>query len=472
MINNNGVSQNYIRVSFPYKNTFNKLIWDYITQLSAQLNNINLAKSLSAPEASIDNVMYVVLDDREPEMGGGPTVNMLVSLAHLVGEDMYEPYCDAWTTMFNAKASGKQELAHDRVHIFSFDIKKYNSVMSFSAEYQSRDTICFFADVHTNKLYYEVSPNNFVDLSPLTVSRETADYIRGSFEKYKTFLDTPLDEPAPGEDNPKRLTVESVDKNSFLMPFMAYKDFMNFATYSKFNRSAIVTESDGTTFFYNSLVKDGEVRFFSKNILRKDKFIVRKTNIGVPPAIWQVLAILQHFKTWDNLDYYRDDDRCIGDLVFDKTSPRISSVVHLFKPVDMSEVVKEPDLSGYAYVGHIHSNELFRLNKLYSNANRTCFFDFSTQTITGNNYVFNDEKLENKTIELSKPMEAALPLKITFTEAKHYYGSDLSQKNFYAHFHTDGIRVMLERWSGDDTRMECRVIFNHDMSRSNQKLTI
>lgn len=463
MINNDGTKKNYIKVSFRYKNCFNKLIWDYISQLSAQLNNINLAKSLDAPEADVDNVMFIVLDSKDA------SVNTLVSLAHLVGEDAYEPYCDAWSTMSESTMSEALP-SSAKPYVFSFDIKKYNSVMSFSAEYQSRDTISFFVDVNAGKLYYEVSVNNYVDLSPIAVSRETRDYIMESYEKYRLWRETPREIPE-GSSGPldKLVTVESVDKNSFLMPFMAYKDFMNFATYSKFNRSAIVTEEDGVTYFYNSLIKGDEVRYFSKNILRKDKFFVTRTNVGVPPALWQVLVILQHFKTWDNLHLYNN---CVADLVFSREKPIASAVAHLFSHAPLHDVVKEPDLSGYAFVGHIHSNELFRLNKLYSNANRTCFFDFSTQTITGNNYVFNDEKLENKTIELSEPIDAALPLRITFTELKHYLGSDLSQKNFYAHLFTDGVHVMLERWSGDDSRMECRVIFNHDMSRSNQKLTI
>ena len=74
---------------------------------------------------------------------------------------------------------------------------------------------------------------------------------------------------------------------------------------------------------------------------------------------------------------------------------------------------------------------MFRLNKLYSNANRTCYFDFSNQTFTGNNYVFSDDKLEPKTVELeTKVTNVTIPLRMTFTELKHYIGSDLSQKNF------------------------------------------
>ena len=58
-----------IKVSVPYKSHNNKYMWDYMTTICAQLNNINLAKNFSAIEASVDNVIYVIIDI-SPNMEG------------------------------------------------------------------------------------------------------------------------------------------------------------------------------------------------------------------------------------------------------------------------------------------------------------------------------------------------------------------------------------------------------------------
>ena len=445
-----------IKVSIPYKSHNNKYMWDYMTTICAQLNNINLAKDFSAIEASVDNVIYVIIDSRFS------SVSMLVSLSRMLsGEEKYEPYVDTWAS-FSEPVFSSDFPNSNSIYILSFDIKKYNSVLSFAEDYKDRDKINVYLDTEKEKLYYGVSTNNYVDLSPIPISNDIRNYILKSYEQYLTQKDKQ-------EQTQKLLSVESVDKNSFLMPFMAYKDFLNFATYHKNNKSAIITED--LNYFVNELIDDeGNLVFYCKNILRKDKFFLgNRTNFGVSVGLWQLLAILQHFKFWNHL-YYNDNN--VAYLVFNDNAPEVSTAVHLFQNVSFENEVLEPDYSNYHLVGHMHSNEMFRLNKLYSNANRTCFFDFSTQTFTGNNYVFNDDKLDVKTVDLSDKIDAQLPLKMTFTEIKHYVGSDLSQKNFMLHVYTDGIRVMLERFSGDDTQMECRVIFNHAMSKKNQNLTI
>ena len=236
-------------------------------------------------------------------------------------------------------------------------------------------------------------------------------------------------------------------------------------------QNGFMSLEDGNYFENNLTTPDGELKFYSRSVLRKDKFDVRRTNSSVPVGLWQVLVILQQYKFWQHL-YAFGNNTAI--LTFNPDDMGSFRIVHLFKaPVLYTESVV-PDLSNFKLVGKMHSNEMFRLNKLYSNANRTCYFDFSTQTFTGNNYVFNDNKLEPKTVNLEccGELDAELPLKITMTEIKHYVGSDLSQKNFMLYVYTDGIRVMLERWDGNSTAMECRVVFNHTMSRTNQKLTI
>lgn len=479
-----------IKLSIPYKNHVNKLAWDYIVQLNAQSNNINLAENLDSPEANVDGVIFVLVDFTNYFLGSGKDeifVNFLVTLSNKVTEDSYAPFCDAWITLQDSCVNLSDDLCdylkeHDtRFIVCSLDFKKYNSVISFSREYQSRDMVDFYVDTKTSKSSYEVSPRNFIELSPVVITRTIKDYMICSYQDYQKCVVVP--------NGSEQLVIEGVDKNSFLMPYMAYRDFVNFAVHSVYNQSAVSKEDDSNYFLNLLTAKEDkkEIVFFSKNSLRKDRFLTNfdGDTLSIPSAFWQTLTVLQHYKFWNYYMLYSCDrslpeDSKLNDyqnvmfarLVFEKES-KSALVLHLLKKgVRYEDKVRNPDLSVFKKVGMIHSNELFRLNKLYSNANRTCYFDFSNQTITGNNYVFNDDRLENKTLELSEPFQAELPLKITFTELKHFIGSDLSQKNFMLHIYTDGIRVMLERWSGDNSCMECRVIFNHDMSRNNQRLTI
>lgn len=437
-----------IKLSIPYKSHNNKYVWDYMTQVCLQINNINLANHLEDIEASYDNIIYLIIDNVNDAL------YLFVSLSNSslytdgVGT-VYNSYCDIWAPLINSSIQMKD----DKVHIVSFDIKKYNSVLSFSEDYQSRSNIKLYLDENTDKIYYKVSNNDFILLSPLNTDN-TKKHILDSYRNYQT-------NKTKDEDS-VLLNIHSVDKNSFLLPFMSYKDFLNFASYSKYNRSSLYVDDEGDNYFVNSLTIDNDLKFFSKTLLRKDKFEIKvNKSIQVSPSIWQVLTILQHFKFWDYVNVYNGllnlqiEDICIS---------------HIFGKVNLDDTVIEPDYTKFKLVGKIHSNELFKINKLYSNASRTCYFDFSTQSFVGNNYIFNSNKLENRITYLENPVEAELPLKITFTEIKHYIGSDLSQKNFNLCIYTDGIRVMLERWDNNFDSLGCRVVFNHTMSRTNQKL--
>ena len=87
-----------IRAQIPYKSHNNKYMWDYLTQLCTQLNNINLAETLDSPEASIDNVMYVLLDSETASL------SMAVFLSNRkrgaeIENDIYSSYCDVWAEM-------------------------------------------------------------------------------------------------------------------------------------------------------------------------------------------------------------------------------------------------------------------------------------------------------------------------------------------------------------------------------------
>ena len=441
------------KIEIPYKAHSNKYAWDYMSQLCLQLNNINMADNLESDLASLDNIIYGVVDNIRQE------VCFMVSLSRQRKEDVtsYENMCDVWISFSDVKF----EVQSDNTKTyFSFDIKKYNSMLSFTEDYQSRDYIRFYIE-NSNKAYYKVSNNNFIDISPIVINSDLREKIDTSYVKY-------LESFNSNSAKEELLTVESVDKNSFLLPFMSYRDFVNFATYSENNASGLL-DYEGKTYFVDSLYKDNKCLFYMMSQLRMDKFTVNKSDIMLPPGLWQVLTIIQHYKSWQDLRVFYNNELYV--LLTFTAQNSITYAVHTFNSYIKDEkYLLIPDLSKFELVGQLHSNELFRLNKLYSNANRTCYFDFSTQTFTGNNYVFNADRLEQKTIDLENKIETTIPLKITFTEIKHYLSSDLSQKNFNLKVFTDGVNVMLERWDNDLTNMGCRVIFNHTMSKKNQNL--
>lgn len=446
-----------IKIEIPYRSHSNKPLWDYITNICGQINNINFADNLNSPEADFDNVVYFLFNEN--------VVYALVSLSQKISDNLYKSYCDVWVKLLDLNVN-----FGSKISIYSFDIKKYNSVTAITEDYKSRDKIKFMLDENTSKLYYNVLEDDNTDLSPVIITQNLYEKIYNSFTNYQ--LQKTANNFKRDKDTVTCLKVSSVDKNSFLLPYMAYKDFLNFATYSSNNTSYIIKDENNELNFINVLTDNEDLLFYSDVKLRQDKFELIESNkvVPVPSSLWQILVILQNYKQWQKLNYYIDNKT--ADLVFDSKNPEISTATHIMTYYGDSLEIQNITLQNFKLVGKIHSNELFKLNKLFSNANRTCYFDFSTQTFTGNNYVFNDEKLDIKTVGLSNKLDAELPLKITFTEIKHYVGSDLSQKNFMLKLYTDGVRVMLERWVDDETVMECRVLFNHTMSKKNQNLTI
>lgn len=447
-----------IEVKFPYKSHDNKHLWDYMTLSCSQLNNINLSRTLSDIKNSYDNVMFVVINFKTNR------VSFLVSLSHIAKDkESYESYLDIWTDLKNAEIITDEDVSNLDLGLYCFDIKKYNFVLSFAEDYKNRDYIKFFVDAKMDKLYYNISDTNCVDLSPFALTQDDIISIKESYER---FNDSKVDNANVIFD------VDSVDGNSFLLPYMAYKDFLNFTAYSVFNTSYVVRENN-KLYFENLLLnnEDTGYDFQSKIILREDKFHFNcDENIKqVPPGLWQLLVMLQHIKYWCSL-HYKDNNTAT--IVFNEKLPETSTIYHLFNS-RLKHEHKDIDLSNYQLVGVHKASELFRINKLYSNANRICHFDYSTQQFIGNGYIFNDDKLESKAIDLDNKINAELPLKMTFTELKHYIGSDLSQKSYILKVYTDGIRVMLERFDDEEHKiLSCMLIFNKAMSKKNQNLTI
>lgn len=448
-----------IKVQIPYKSHDNKRLWDYMTLACTQLNNINLSSTLDDIKNSYDNVMFVVVDY------SNDSISFLVSLSHVLEDkEHYVPYTDIWMSLFDTCLDYDTEIDKTKLGIFCFDIKKYNFVLSFAEDYKNRDNINFYIDNVSNKLYYCISDTNYVDLSPLTLSSTDYDYIKSSYRRYKHCR-------LSGSSIHNIMSVDSVDGNSFLLPYMAYKDFLNFATYSVNNKSYIIAK-DNDKYFANILTDGEDYRFYCESFLRNDKFTFDEdfNSVQVPSGLWQILVMLQNIKYWNKLYYHNNGT---ASLIFNIKNPSKSTVCHVFNSIDELDYDSiNLNLDKYTLVGKQSASELFKINKLYSNANRICHFDYSKQVFTGNGYIFNDDKLEMKSIDLENKIDTTLPLKITFTEVKHYIGSDLSQKSYILKTYTDGIRVMLERYDKDETHLDCRVIFDKAMSKKNQNLTI
>lgn len=439
-------------VIIPYKSHNNKYIWDYAMKLCEQINNINLSKNLSDSLASFSNMLYILID------GKNNTVNFYIGLSYRLLDGSFKSFIDSWATFQDTTINNISDLpfTSDEYRIFSFDIKKYNQILAFSKEYQNRDSIEFFID--GENLYYMMK-NNMVNLSPIVVGDDLFNQIISSYFRYKS-----LDKR---EEYNLIVDVDTVDKNSLLLPYMSYKDFLNFVVYSENNISCLF---DGH--IYNTLFnKDDKIMFSSDISLRQDKFHIHKNDV-ISSGFWQILSILQNFKLWYKLSLYKQNDEYnIAYLDFNN-SEDTTYVTHILSLGRKSEINDNFfDKSKFELVGNLHSNELFKINKLYSNANRTCHFDFSNQEFVGNNYIFNEDKLKTEITKLEEPInDTTIPLKISFTELKHYIGSDLSQKGFILKIFTDGVNIMLERYNDNTNELENRIIFNHNLSKKNQNL--
>lgn len=442
-----------ININIPYVSHINKNAWDYMTKICEQINNINLSESLDSKIAEIENILFFVISKKQFKI----SFNLFVALSHKK-EDLYVPFIETWLNLKDITYDNQLEnlIKENEILVYTFDIKKYNSVVTFSKEYQERNNIELILDYENNVLKYEISKNNYIILSSALLNNciDIKNKVIDSYNKRSnTFNQQPI------------LSISNVDKNSFLLPYMAYKDFLNFTVHS----------SQSKTYIYNNrlinyLEVDNKLLFLLDVYLREDKFTYfnnKEKILKIPSGLWQIFVILQQNKTWQFLDLY-DDFTCI--INFASNYGNIN-VIHTLEPIKENESYTLDFNYSAELVGNLSSNELYKINKLYSNANRTCYFNFINQNFIGNNYVFNKDKLEQKITELEDKIEnTTIPLKISFTELKHYIGSDLSQKSFQLKVYTDGINVILEKYQKDTNNLDCKILFNHLMSKKNQNL--
>lgn len=433
-------------LSIPYQNSINKKIFDYISTYNQQQNNVNFADnaSIDCVEANEDNHIYLII--------AGSCVYLFIALSKKDNDNNYLSLVEVWAELKDVVIEGSNLLDNEK--IYSFDIKKFYSTLSFSSNYKDRDKVTL--ESVNNNLSYSVSKTIKVKVATV-VSNSMYNKIKLSLIKFKQKLTEPLVDV---------FSVTNVDKNSFLLPYFNHKDCLNFAVASNEENKALFCFKDNNYYIINNKINSkGNLEYQSTTLLRKDKFNcfnIIDNIVNISSGVWQVLVILQGNKQWKTLNVYKShaslnfSDNCVIYHIFDKDAKYeyASTIVNNYF-----------DLHDFELVGKVYANEIFLLNKLFPNS-KSSYFDFSIQKFIGDSYVFKEKKeKEVQSIDLTTKYENNLPLCISFTELKHYIGGDLSQKDFILKVYTDGINVMFERWNNREDVMENRVIFNHNMSK-------
>ena len=431
----------------PYQNHNNKAVFDYMLNCSNQLNNVNGATSLESEEAKSDNHAYLVF------ING--SVYLLVMLSSKNNDsNSYKHQTDIWAKLYDVDTG-----VSDYAIAYSFNIKKFYSVLSFSSDYKNRSEITFYATESFDKIFYLISDTIAVDLAVKTQDSAIVDHIKESYLRFATVREYKF----TTDSQDATLLVEPVDKNSFLLPYANHKDCLDFAIADKNIISELSIVDDQLYFDCKKLSKNNEVMFHSHVLLRKDKFNYFGeffiNTLPISTGVWQLLVMLQSIKAWQKLQISIKHNFAILNLRSDV------EIYSLFSSPNTNNYNNIINTNSKTYLaGELYASEIFLLNKLFSNP-KTSYFDFSNQTFTGNSYIFNDSKDTFKSVDFTVKHENELPLKISFTELKHYIGGDLSQKNFILRVYFDGINVILERWNSEDTLLEYRILFNHTMSK-------
>lgn len=439
-----------MNIKIPYQNHVNKRIFDYILSCCNQQNNVNFAKNLTDLEAKENNYVYLCIFKTK--------IYFFLSISNKNNVD------NTYNSLFDIIAELKDVNffdTADNIKIYKFDIKKLYSTLSFSSDYKDRDNITLIFSDDLDMLCYKISETIFVDIAHIVTNSELNSRICNKF----------LEDICTKKTDVCISKIGNVDKNSFLLPYFNHKDCLNFTVAFTDNLSVIHKFQSNlyiTNTYYDK--EDNKLKYQSTTLLREDKFrdlynVVKENGcLKVSPGFWQLLVMLQNNKQWRTLDVFDD----YIDLNFDDNKDCV--IKHFFS----SSINNIDCFNSYSFnleefklVGKMCATEIFLLNKLFSNS-KNSYFDFSLQKFIGDNYVFSDNS-DNKSksiVDLNYNCDSELPLCISFTELKHYIGGDLSQKNFMLYVYTDGINVMLEKYNNEETLLENRIIFNHDMSKS------
>lgn len=445
-------------IKIPYQNHVNKMVCDYILSCCEQLNNVNFASSTKDEEANEINHVYLLLQNHSIYLFTALSLregNIVEKQDDEENKDFnYNSFLDIWVKLrdINIYEDKDTEDMYSDIKLYKFNLKKFYSTLSFTSSYQDRQVITLL--IKEDTLDYVVSDSIVVTLAH-KIDSESRLYERMLESFIKTYnIDT----------STFVMSVDSVDKNSFLLPYFSHKDCLNFCVSSD-NNVSYLHSFKGNNYIINTLIENNKLYYQSMIKLREDKFTCFNTDdnvVEISPGLWQILVILQNNKQWKNLQVYTT----CAKLSFKVKDIEIQ-VCHTFnkKAVYLNQKL-QLNLNKYKLVGKVKASEVFLFNKLFANS-KNSYFDFSLQQFLGSNYVFKSEKdtEEYKATNFEVQLPCDMPLTISLSELKHYIGSDLSQKDFMLYFYTDGINVMIERWNNKETDMEVQVIFNHQMSK-------
>lgn len=472
-----------LKFVLPYQDTLNKTKLDLVLSYCNQLNNINFAKDDDEQEAKEKNQVYLIITDNN-------------DLYFLVGLSFFDSYSNRYNCLSTLLVK-MDNVIFDNAFvsdenfpiIFRFDLKKFFSVLSFSSNYKNRRLLNLYINFNDNTITYHVS--NTIHVTLATRINNSLKDVNLKYNRIRDYFITNKQSSLSVDTNNLLLHIENVDKNSFLLPYANYKDCLNFAVSSMHNESYIYVNRDSNNYELAVLLKDenNKLLYETRAVLRQDKFhfsdefssSIKDFVYKISPAFWQLLVILQNDKQWKTLDLYKD--AVIITYISQDSNKTISPIsIKLYNPDVVSlqsniywKSFLVENCYGYAecsleHVGDLTSDEMFLLNKLFSKV-KDCYFDFSSQTFIGSGYIFKDDNDENtkqgyEVIKLTNPndVKSELPLKLVFSELKHYVGSDLSQKIFTISVYTDGTFVCLKKINKDN-ECEYTIVFDHLMSK-------
>lgn len=476
-------------LNIPYQNTTNKFILDYFNSCCQQLSNVNFAVDLDSDEAKDTNKIYLFITKNNH-------VYLFCALScKNTDTNKYEAIETIWVELDNVEILDRHKNTES---VYLFDLKKFFSTMSFATNYKDRDLIHLYES--GENLAYKISETINVDIATnvkgVLYDRIIKQFFIDMLDKLRydySLGDLPLSSSSSSSGiypfGHKVMSVRNVDKNSFLLPYFNHKECLNFAVALSDCKAYIF--NDGTYNYIITMNNSKTSLYIAYNILRNDKFdVYNKDNniISLSTGMWLMFVTLQNNKIWSNANVYTNHT----DVIFkDKTvyhffnsyiDDNLSTEEKLAANVEFIRINENKDttdcewlkgfswLQNYAYVGKLKAEEIFTLNKLFTNA-KNSYFDFSRQKFVGYGYVFDDKKNEDNgskrtEIDFTYKYDSDLPLKISFTELKHYIGTDLSQKTFILRFYTNGTDVVIEKLDKDESILDSLIVFNHTMSKT------
>ena len=463
---------------FPYESSENKHIFETYKVYNDQANNINLATDTEDTSYLNRNHEFLVLTES--------AAYLYSALSYKNEDGSFSTLIDIFTQLKDISIINKDKLSSTELYIFNFDIKKFIDTV-FLLDYANRKSIKTYINLDTGVVSLQI---NYIKYAA-TIATQIKDSvicnkIKSAYNKFikdknelKNFIHN--------ESKDALLHIENKNKNSYLLPYFNYKAYLKDTVSDYKNKSYIQcynTTVENTimnnsyicnyNLFDNVNITDKEqikntkaIKYFSATLLENNKFKIDKDllNLEVPTGFWQALTILQTVKYWLFADLYNIEDYSCLICRFNDfyTYFRFNNSCILNKDsydfLDYTKSCVEYN-KGFDLVGILDSNELYTLNRLFTNY-KLCYFDFSQQAFFG--YVSKKKKDVGQQptytkIELENVVNNVLPLKISFLELKRFIGKKLSNKYYRLYIYYNGKEVMIKKVD-DKNIIENVVIF-------------